>query len=157
MNIGEYTFAFASTLDLRRQLGGAPVLEYPHLRFDNTRNLKLNKHGAGPFVNITLTPPPPPREQGVYAVVADGTSVMYIGQAANTFRQRWQMGAAKISPRNCFQGGQSTNCHLNIVIHQSIIDGHRLELFVLLTPEYDFIETGLIAKLQPPWNIRGIR
>lgn len=156
MKIDAYEFAFASTLDLRRQPDGTPVLEYPHLRFNNIRNLKPNKHGAGPFVTITLTPQPP-KEQGVYAVVVDETQVTYIGQAANTIRQRWQTGAAKISPRNCFQGGQSTNCHLNMLIHHSIIEGHRLELFVLLTPDFDLIETGLIAKLQPPWNIRGIR
>ena len=156
MQIGGDDFSLGSVIDLRRSPDGAPLLDYPHLRLNNTRNLKLNKYGAGPFATLTLTPPPP-REQGVYAVVADSTQVMYVGQAANTIRQRWAMGAAKISPRNCFDGGQPTNCHLNTLIQRAVTDGHRLELYILATPDYDSIERTLIATLQPPWNIRGIR
>jgi len=156
VQIGGHEFSLGSHIDLRRASDGTPHLDYPHLRFDNTRNLKLNKYGAGPFVTLTLTPPPP-KEQGVYAVVADSTQAMYIGQAANTIRQRWAMGAAKISPRNCFDGGQPTNCHLNTLIHRAVADGSHLELYVLVTPDYDSIERELIATLQPPWNIRGIR
>jgi len=156
VQIGGYDFSLGSVIDLCRNYDGTPHLDYPHLRLNNTRNLKLNKYGSGPFVTLTLTPPPP-KEQGVYAVVADSTQVMYIGQAANTIWQRWAMGAAKISPRNCFDGGQLTNCHLNTLNQRAVGDGQRLELFVLATTDYDHIERTLIATLQPPWNIRGIR
>ena len=149
MQIGGYDFSLGSVIDLRRSPDGTPLLEYPHLRFDNVKNVELNKYGAGPFVTLILTPPPP-KAQGVYAVVADSTQVMYIGQAANTIRQRWAMGAAKISPRNCFDGGQPTNCHLNTLVRRAVADGRSLELYVLTTPEYDSIERTLIATLQPP-------
>ncbi|MEI6406995.1 MAG: hypothetical protein WCO85_05645 [Actinomycetes bacterium] len=156
MQIGDYEFSLASSIDIRRNSDGSPILKYPHLEYDNKNGLQLLDSGVGPFVLLRLSPPPPDMT-GVYSVVQNGTQVMYIGRAEKSIRQRWRSGASTISPRNCFQGGQSTNCHLNIVIHQSIIDGHRLELFVLLTPDFDLIETGLIAKLQPPWNKRGIR
>jgi len=156
VQIGGYDFSLSSLIDLRRGPDGTPHLDYPHLRLNNTRNLKLNKYGAGPFATPTLTPPPP-KEQAVYVVVADSTQVMYIGQAANTIRQRWAMGAAKISPRNYFDGGQPTNCHLNTRIQRAVADEQRLELYVRATTDYDHIERTIIANRQPPGNIRGIR
>ena len=46
--------------------------------------------------------------------------------------------------------------HRNTLIPRAIADGHRLELYVLVTPEYDFIERDLISRTQPPWNKKGI-
>ena len=121
MLIGGYEFVHGSVIDVRRAEDGAPVVDYPSVRYDNAMNLKLNKYGAGPFVFLRLSPLP--TAQGVYAVVADGEGVAYVGQASDTIRTRWQMGYATIQPRNCFQGGQSTNCRLNNLIYGAVI--HR--------------------------------
>lgn len=156
MKIVEYEFSLASSIDFLRNPGGTPVLDYPHLLYDNLKNLKLNKYGAGPFVLLQLTPQPP-EEMGVYAVVQDSEKVNYIGETDNSFKKRWQGGASKISPRNCYKGGQSTNCRLNRLIQEAITAGHRLDLYVLPTPDHQRIEDELIEKLQPPWNKKGIR
>ena len=156
MQIGAYEFSLASSIDFLRNPDRTPLLEYPHLLYDNVKNLKLNKYGAGPFVLLQLTPLPP-KEMGVYAVIQDSESVKYIGETDNSFEKRWRGGASKISPRNCYEGGQSTNCRLNTLIQTAIAASHRLELYVLPTPDYERIEEDLINRLQPPWNKKGIR
>ena len=153
MTIGGYDFVLASAIEVRRDELGAPVLCSPSTRYNNHRNLKLNKYGDGPFVFLQLSPLP--ADQGVYAVVADNGQVFYIGQSADTIRKRWQMGYATIQPRNCFEGGQSTNCRVNNLIYRAIKEGRHLELYLILTPEFDAIEKELIAQYQPPWNIQG--
>lgn len=67
------------------------------------------------------------------------------------------MGYATIQPRNCFQGGQSTNCRLNNLIYGAVVANRRLDLYVLATPDYDAVEHNLIARLQPLWNVKSIR
>jgi hypothetical protein len=156
MLIGGYEFLHASAIDFRRSQAGSPVLDVPSSRYNNTQNLPLHEFGAGPFVFLQLTPRPP-QVPGVYAVVMDRSQIMYVGQAESNMWARWRSGAARISPKNCFQGGQSTNCYLNIQIHQSIAAKRSLDLYVLATSDYDAIENDLIDRLQPPWNRRGIR
>jgi hypothetical protein len=154
--IGGYEFTHGSVIDLRRNDDGMPLLDNPSQKYNNTKSLPLHECGVGPFVFLELTPRPP-QVPGVYAVVMDGTRIMYVGQAEKSVWGRWRSGAARISPRNCFKGGQSTNCYLNIVIHKSIVANRALDLFVLATSEYDEIEDDLIDQLQPPWNRQGIR
>lgn len=156
MVIGGYEFVHGSAIDLGRNEDGTPVLDDPGPKYNNIRNLGLHEWGAGPFVFLQLTPRPP-QVPGVYAVVMDGTQIMYVGQAEKNMWGRWRSGAARISPRNCFKGGQSTNCYLNIQIHQSVVAGRSLDLYVLATADYEAIENDLIDRLQPPWNRKGIR
>ena len=153
MNIGGHLFSLGSAIEVRRNQDGTPVLNFPSQRYDNVRKLRLNKHGEGPFVFLRLATLP--AEQGVYAVVASDGQVLYIGQTADTIRNRWQMGYATIQPRNCFEGGQSTNCRVNNLIYRAINEGRHLELYIIVTPEFDAIERELIARFQPPWNIQG--
>lgn len=155
MYIGENEFHLGSGIEVRRDENGSPVLDHPHVRYNNVKGLKLNKHGLGPFVFLRLSSLP--MAQGVYAVVADGKEILYIGQSADTIRNRWQMGYASIQPRNCFQNGQSTNCRLNNLIYSAILVHRKLELYVLATTDYERVEKNLIAMLQPAWNVQGIR
>lgn len=154
MTISGYDFVLASAIEVRRDEHGAPVLGSPSTRYNNHRNLKLNKYGDGPFVFLRLSPLP--AAQGVYVVVADNRDVLYIGQSADTIRTRWQMGYASIQPRNCFEGGQPTNCRVNNLIYLALVEGRSLELYVITTPDFDAIERKLISQLQPEWNRRGI-
>lgn len=156
MLIGGYEFIHGSAIDLHRDEDGTPVLDSPSPRYKNTKNLELHEWGAGPFVFLELTPRPP-QVPGVYAVVMDDTQTMYVGQAEKNVWARWRAGAARISPRNCFVKGQSTNCYLNILIHQSIVAKRALDLYVLATADYEEIENDLLARLNPPWNRQGPR
>jgi hypothetical protein len=62
-----------------------------------------------PFCKFTV----PRRYQtsGAYALTADG-ELRYIGERAN-LAARFNAGYGNISPKNCYRGGQETNCHLN--------------------------------------------
>lgn len=151
MLIGGYEFVHGSAIDLGRNEDGTPFLYNPGPDYKNIKNHPLHEWGAGPFVLLQLTPRPP-QVQGVYAVVMNGTQIMYVGQAERSFWGRWRSGAARISSRNCFKGGQSTNCYLNIQIHQSVVAGRVIDLFVLATADYDEIENDLLVRLKPPWN-----
>ena len=155
MYIGENEFHLGSGIEVRRDENSSPVLDHPHVRYNNVKNLKLHKYGSGPFVFLQLSSLP--EAQGVYAMVADDKEILYIGQSSDTIRNRWQMGYASIQPRNCFQNGQSTNCRLNRLIYAAILANRKLELYVLATTDYERIEKNLIATLQPTWNVQGIR
>ena len=48
------------------------------------------------------------------SLVRDG-QIIYIGETAG-LRQRFNMGYGNISPRNCYVGGQSTNCKMNKIV-----------------------------------------
>jgi hypothetical protein len=80
MLIGGYEFVHGSVIGLGRDEDGMPLLDNPSPRYNNTKNLSLHEWGLGSFVFLELTPRPP-RVQGVYAVVMDGTRTMYVGQA----------------------------------------------------------------------------
>lgn len=52
------------------------------------------------------------KEKGLYCFAIDD-KIVYIGRCVNTFAQRINAGYGNISPRNCFKGGQPTNCRIN--------------------------------------------
>ena len=63
-------------------------------------------------------------------------------------------GYAQIQPRNCFKGGQSTNCKVNHRILLAAQDGLAVRLWIRQTASPGPLEERLIAKLAPPWNDR---
>lgn len=82
----------------------------PQDRYTKAATTPLNPSGAGPFCRFKVTGLP--SSSGVYVVTVDG-GVVYVGRAEN-LSERWgQRGYAPIQPRNCFVGGQSTNCKIN--------------------------------------------
>jgi hypothetical protein len=85
----------------------------------------------------------------------DGEPV-YAGECAN-LAMRWgstQYGS--ISPKNCFKGGQSTNCRINNKILLGALNGAALALWFAYfegsTGARQSAETQLIQALRPPWN-----
>jgi hypothetical protein len=67
------------------------------------------------------------------------------------------MGYGTISPRNCFVGGQETNCRLNNLILQEASTGAKISLWFLPSDEYKAIEQELRASERPDWNEPSIR
>lgn len=127
--IGDTEFASAGVIDAVRDPLRALVLDTPHVRFANVRGLRLNPHGLGPFTR--LRPPPLPSVPGVYAIVNDEGEVLYVGRARDSLATRWgRRGYSVIDPRNCFVGGQSTNCHINALITGELIIGRSPLLLV---------------------------
>lgn len=148
----DWTFTLAGPIDAARDETGVPVTYTAWERFANPKGLALNKWGAGPFVR--LQPPPLPKLPGVYTVTK-GELVQYVGIAKANLFERWgRRGYSVIDPRNCFVGGQSTNCHLNHLIGDRLGRDERLDLWFLTDPEPRPIELSLIRALRPPWNLQ---
>lgn len=121
----------------------------PQARYARASSMPLNRHGAGPFCRF---PAPTHRtEAGVYALTVD-SKLTYIGECENLTGRFGQRGYGAIQPRNCYVGGQSTNCKINHAILVAATADMLIDLWFLPSNQGRAIETRLIAQLQPPWN-----
>ena len=144
-----YVFVHAATIDPERGTDGTPLEFMPQSRYFRARTTRLNRYGAGPFCRFTVKNLP--TTSGIYALTIDG-QLVYVG-IANDLARRWgQQGYATISPRNCYVGGQSTNCKVNNLILQTARDSRRIGLWIHETHAPKPIESRLIRRLDPPWN-----
>jgi hypothetical protein len=149
--IGGLEFVHASSIEAARDERGRVLLDQPHVRFANSRSLPLLADGRGPFARLKLSRLP--QTPGVYAVIQGGADIMYIGRARTTFADRWgSNGYGAIRPRNCFRGGQSTNCHVNRLIADALVADRALDLLIHPTQNSVMIEHHLIRHVSPPWN-----
>jgi hypothetical protein len=99
-----------------------------------------------------------PSESGVYAHVVND-EVVYIGSATIGLRKRLYF-YAKPGPR------QITNLRLNELIGKELSAGKRVEVLTacpeptewngLPVDQVTGLESGLVKKLSPPWNKRGV-
>ena len=152
LSLGGVAFRFVAEIRPAADANGLPVEERPHLRFDNTRGLPLNRHGDGPFCRFSVSGLP--ERPGVYAVTA-ARGLAYVG-IANDLRERWSArGYARIHPRNCFRGGQSTNCKVNHAILTAARGGRPILLWIHETVSPRRLEERLIRVFEPPWNDRA--
>ena len=153
VNVGGYDFLWACAIEADRDTTGVLIYDAPHGRYANPNSLPLHAHGQGPFVRLRTENLPP--EPGVYAVVNGDGDVLYVGRARDSIRRRWSpQGYAVIHARNCFQGGQSTNCRINALIAGQLAQRRPLALWTLTTPDPTPIETNIIGRLRPPWNLK---
>ena len=146
--------AFVCKITIEKDLEGLPVEDLPQDRYENRNHLPSNKHGKGPFCRFDI--PILPDDPGVYAITVDN-SVVYIGECQN-FRERYgPRGYGVIHPRNCFVGGQSTNCKVNARILEVTLRDSIPELW--FAPEISgtrkLVEKDLISRFQPQWNGGG--
>jgi hypothetical protein len=99
------------------------------------------------------------QSQGIY-MFCIGDKIMYIGKCEkgadgeNCFYKRIINGYGRISPKNCINGGQSTNCRINpkLAAHA---DNIKLWISCVKDEEISDIEKNLIDFWNPPWNIQG--
>jgi hypothetical protein len=148
MNIGEYKFIKVCNLSPELDEKGNLKTFMPQSRYLNQKSLPLNKYGRGPFCKFKI--PRNYKTSGVYAIVADG-EIKYIGECVN-LSSRYNMGYGVISPRNCYKGGQETNCRINNLILQEASQGNQLSLWFFETDDYKKIEIKLLEKHNPEWN-----
>ena len=148
VRIGEYDFRYICAIEPERE-GDGSLREYrPQVRYKKAAGLALNRYGNGPFckfkipVNVELA--------GVYALIVKN-KVRYIGECT-TLSSRFNMGYGNISPRNCFVGGQETNCRINNLVLQQIKAGSNVSLWFLATDEYKAVERKLRESLPLSWN-----
>jgi hypothetical protein len=68
---------------------------------------------------------------------------------------RFNAGYGRISPRNCYVGGQETNCRINQSVWRAAQQGETIHLWFLLEQNRTrrrAIEAALIRALHPAWN-----
>lgn len=112
--------------------------------------LPLNRYGKNSFCKFRVS-----RDtdgdiktllmNGVYLFVVED-EVKYLGKTTQTFKKRFGgTGYGSISPRNCFVGGQSTNCKLNAKMNEWC--NQKLDVKIYTTNNV-FSSNGEIAKLE---------
>ncbi|SHK57965.1 GIY-YIG nuclease family protein [Alicyclobacillus tolerans] len=121
---------------------------FPQQAYENRENLPLHQYGTGPFCRFTI---PRLSVEGVYLIRVNG-AVKYVGECEN-LGHRFNMGYGNISPRNCFVGGQPTNCRINHHIYMAANESADIKLYFHETKDRFEVERTLIETLNSEWNI----
>lgn len=148
LSIGGFPFTYICDIHPEEESSGSVKIYLPQSRYRNSEHLPLNQYGRGPFCKFKI--PNNHHQCGVYALVSEET-VMYIGETIDLSR-RYNLGYGIISPKNCFVGGQETNCRINHLILQLIQNGKRLSLWFYPTAKHKEVEGKLQASIHTPWN-----
>ena len=148
-----YMFFHIGLIRPERDRRGAVIYDLPQRRYRNERNLTLHKYGRGPFGRFRI--PPNWSRSGVYVLTNGDRRALYVGECQN-LQSRWNHGFGRISPRNCYQKGQETNCRINSLIHQGTTTDEKFDLWFYPVNggkrARKAVESELIAALKPLWN-----
>ena len=150
LKLGDYFFKWVCSIIPELDENGKPKEYMPQSGYNNVDDLPLNRYGKGSFCKFKI--PNEIEACGVYALQVND-EVKYIGQCED-LSARWNMGYGNISPRNCFVGGQPTNCRLNNLILNALKANNHLNLFFYQTNDYYAVERELIKRYSPEWNIQ---
>mgnify|MGYP000954077574 CR=1 FL=1 len=150
MELYGYEFRFVQLLKPKCNVGSSVYKHYPQGDYDNKKGLPLLHHGEGAFCRFSINAGNWP---GVYLWVVDG-QIIYIGETAD-LKRRFNMGYGNISPRNCYIGGQSTNCKMNKVVLSLYEQGKTVGLYFHNTTNHKCVELDLLGKINTPYNVKG--
>ena len=148
MRIASYEFEHIGDIEPVQDIDGSVRPFMPQDRYKNVRNLPLHRHSSGPFCKFKIANRF--RVSGVYVLMVD-EKVRYVGECVN-LSARFNAGYGTISPKNCFAGGQETNCRLNHLVYMTTQAGERLSLWLFQTADHNSVEEKLRDTLNPPWN-----
>lgn len=146
-----FHFTHVAALDPKRSDDGSPMEFMPQDRYAKASTSILNPHGAGPFCKFGI-----PRSWaggGVYVITVEERPV-YVGECQHLAERFNDRGYGSIQPKNCYVGGQPTNCKVNAKVLTEAKAGRVPALWFLPTDDRLAIERRLIASLHPPWNGR---
>lgn len=144
-----FVFEFVDNIEPKRDQNG--IVEYaPQSRYKNIKHLHLNGSGEGSFCKFSIKNASP--ESGVYLWV-ENDEIIYIGEAVN-FKKRFNTGYGNISPKNCYEGGQPTNCKMNKVALEESKKGHTISIYFYATPNHKAVEKILLSKIDTPYNVK---
>ena len=153
MLIGNYNFEFVETIEPKQNQDGEIWKDSPQSRYNNKKELGLHEYGKGEFCKFKLKNAK--AVSGVYAWVVEGeVKPIYIGET-NNFKKRFSLGYGTISPRNCYMGGQKTNCKMNRVVLEQYSAGKRIEIYFFATDEYKKVELELLSAITTPYNTKN--
>lgn len=123
--------------------------EMPQSRYGKASEVALNRYGRGPFCKFTI-PRISQSQEGVYIFMVCGQPI-YVGQCEN-LGSRINTGYGNISPKNCYVGGQQTNCRINNLIFKAANRGAHIRLLFHESNDRYRVEGDLIRQLSPEWN-----
>lgn len=149
MTICGYEFRYLQQLTPECDANGKIIKYYPQSKYDNKKNLPLSYHGKGPFCRFSIKAGEWP---GVYLWVVDN-NIIYIGET-DGLQRRFNAGYGRIAPRNCYLGGQSTNCKMNKVVLSLYVQGKTVSLFFYSTTDYKRVELDLLGEINTPYNVK---
>jgi hypothetical protein len=144
-----YEFRFLQQLNPECDNDGQVVRFFPQDGYDNRNGIPLSHHGEGAFCRFSINAGDWP---GVYLWVVEGV-ILYIGETVG-LKRRFNMGYGNISPRNCYIGGQSTNCKMNKVVLSLHQKGKTVSLYFYQTADYKRVELDLLGKTNTPYNAK---
>lgn len=144
-----YQFQFVQSIEPKRDETGTVIEYLPQDSYNNRNNLYLSKEGKGPFCKFSIDCPP---KSGVYLMIVNN-EIIYIGETSN-LSQRFNQGYGDISPRNCFIGGQTTNCKMNATLLNYFKNKQKVDLFFYETNDYKEIELKLLRKIKTKYNVK---
>ncbi len=148
LQIGNYSFFQITAIFPQVDDSGTVIRHMPQSRYLNEERIPLNKYGKGPYCKFKI--PSNYNTSGVYALTV-GDTVKYIGECVN-LSSRYNAGYGNISPRNCYAGGQETNCRINNLIYAEIVKSKTVALWFYQTIQYKTVESELRGNQQLDWN-----
>lgn len=111
----------------------------------------LNSSGDKVFCRFTVPKNNLTLSTGVYCFAIE-SSIFYFGRTHLPFYTRFHSGYGRVSPKNCFKDGQSTNCHINSLI-SNLEDSIKLFAHPISGDQIiNTLERNLISSFAPPWN-----
>lgn len=149
LTVNGYIFHFVDDIRPERDQRGK-IIEYkPQNDYEKRDFVPLNKHGHGSFCKFSIKAE---EISGVYLWV-ENDEIIYIGEAVN-FKQRFNTGYGNISPKNCYEGGQPTNCKMNKVALEESKKGNTISIYFYATPNHKAVEKILLSKIDTPYNVK---
>ncbi len=127
------------------------VLHLKNLNDEFFKNF-LNKHGDLTYSKFYLEDSRIFDSKGIY-LYTKSDELVYIGRCRDSIKKRINHGYGKITPKNCFKDGQSTNCHLNHKITCNSVDINFWFCEISDVDSITRIEKQLINEYKPSWNI----
>ncbi|SER50780.1 GIY-YIG nuclease family protein [Natrinema salaciae] len=147
-------FDFVDTVTVERNEEGQIALKMPQNRYDKSDEIPVHQYGWGPFCKFYADTFPYKETAGVYIFTANH-QIVYIGETVN-IHSRIQAGYSNISPKNCFEGGQQTNCRINNAILEIVRNRGQVALWVMEAEDRKQREAELIEECNPSWNFEAL-
>ena len=148
-----YNFEYIGYIEPEISDGNIVTPFMPQSRYKKADTAALNKYGEGPFCKFVVARGV--KKSGVYIIMLDEIPV-YVGECINLEERDSRSGYGGISPRNCYKGGQETNCRINNLIYKAVREGGKLSLWFheLDASKEDrcSLETVLVKELSVRWN-----
>ena len=147
LNVLGHEFRFVQQLLPKCDDNGCVIKYHLQKSYVNKNNLPLLYHGGGDFCRFSIEAGNWP---GVYLWM-ENDEIIYIGETAD-LQRRFNTGYGQIAPRNCYVGGQSTNCKMNKVVLNLFEQGQIIDLYFYETHNYKQVELELLRKIKTTYN-----